>query len=410
MLARIGSDVALMHLNRIALKVKFRALQARASEKIEDIAEARGLTRDELEDRLAPDLGLDSDGSMQLDFGPRTFTVGFDEQLRPFVSDAQGSRLKDLPKPNKADDQTRARAAGERWSLLKKDARTSAGLQIGRLENAMGMRRRFRAADFVALFVRHPLMFHIVRRLVWATFRVPAPSGAPTEAVIATFRVAEDRTFASVDDDTWHLPEDGIVGLPHPLELGAGLAAAWSRVLADYELTQPFMQLGRSTFQLTEAEAEGTALHRLDGVTIAATKLLALAQRSWRRGSAQDGGTTAWLEKPLAGGRIAILHINPGFIFGAPNASPEQHVERLNVYNRASWWASDELPLSELDPVEISELVRDLEGLRSGRDPRHPGPSAGDHRQPVGPLPATDRRCGACHRIRWMSFLWASLC
>ncbi len=56
----------------------------------------------ELEDRLAPDLGLDDNGSLLLDFGPRQFTVSFDETLKPFVRDASGSRLKDLPKPNKA--------------------------------------------------------------------------------------------------------------------------------------------------------------------------------------------------------------------------------------------------------------------------------------------------------------------
>ncbi|STM38261.1 WGR domain-containing protein [Escherichia coli] len=43
-------------------------------------------------------------------FGPRQFTVSFDETLKPFVRDVSGSRLKDLPKPNKSDDEN----AGER--------------------------------------------------------------------------------------------------------------------------------------------------------------------------------------------------------------------------------------------------------------------------------------------------------
>lgn len=80
-LADIGSDVALMLLNGIARKIKFKALQEHAREKINIVAENRGLTMAELEDRLAPDLGLDSSGSLILDFGPRKFTVGFDETL-----------------------------------------------------------------------------------------------------------------------------------------------------------------------------------------------------------------------------------------------------------------------------------------------------------------------------------------
>ncbi|WP_142915493.1 hypothetical protein, partial [Klebsiella pneumoniae] len=55
-LAAIGSDIALMQLNGIAQKLKFKALQERAKEKIADIAESRELTVAELEDRLAQDL------------------------------------------------------------------------------------------------------------------------------------------------------------------------------------------------------------------------------------------------------------------------------------------------------------------------------------------------------------------
>lgn len=60
----------------------------------------------ELEDRLVPDLGLDDSGSLPLDFGPRQFTIGFDETLKSFVRGTSGSRLKDLPKLNRSDDES----------------------------------------------------------------------------------------------------------------------------------------------------------------------------------------------------------------------------------------------------------------------------------------------------------------
>jgi hypothetical protein len=49
-LAAIGTDTALMHLNGIAAKVKFKGLQDRAREKIQAVAEARGFTTEELAD------------------------------------------------------------------------------------------------------------------------------------------------------------------------------------------------------------------------------------------------------------------------------------------------------------------------------------------------------------------------
>ncbi|MGW4379502.1 WGR domain-containing protein [Kitasatospora sp. NPDC004531] len=102
-LAAIGSDVALMQLNSIAQRVKFKALKTRAREKITEIAESRGLTAEQLADRLVPDLGLAADGTTVVDYGARTFTVGFDEQLRPYVLGADGKRRKDLPAPAAMD-------------------------------------------------------------------------------------------------------------------------------------------------------------------------------------------------------------------------------------------------------------------------------------------------------------------
>jgi hypothetical protein len=104
MLKQIGSDVALMLLSVIAAKSKHKTLQERAGVMIQSAADTRGLSLEELADRLVPALGLDEEGAMVLDFGPRQFALAFDEELKPVVLDAKGARLKDLPKPNKSDD------------------------------------------------------------------------------------------------------------------------------------------------------------------------------------------------------------------------------------------------------------------------------------------------------------------
>ncbi len=88
----------------------------------------------ELEDRLAPDLGLNDSGSLTLDFGPRKFTVGFDETLKPIVRDENGNVLKDLPKPNLSDDKTLATASTT--------ARKSVGFQHGIYRSCFRSRER----------------------------------------------------------------------------------------------------------------------------------------------------------------------------------------------------------------------------------------------------------------------------
>ena len=196
-LADIGSDVALMNLNGIAEKLKFKGLQAKAREKIAAIAEARDLTPQELADRLAPDLDLDERGGLDLDFGPRQFRVGFDEFLKPWVKDANNVRLKDLPKPNKSDDAELGAAAVARWSALKKDARAVASLQLTRLETMLATSRRVRPDVFWTFFASHPLIRHLAQRLVWGLYDDDAPLTKPG----LIFRVGSDLAFTDSEDN-----------------------------------------------------------------------------------------------------------------------------------------------------------------------------------------------------------------
>ncbi|OJT19996.1 hypothetical protein BO221_32890 [Archangium sp. Cb G35] len=356
-LATIGTDVTLIYLNGIAEKVKFKGLQEKAREKIAQIAEARGLTRDELADRLVPDLGLDDNGSLPLDFGERTFTVGFDEQLKPFVKDATGARLKELPKPTKKDDAEKSQAAEERWKALKKDAKAAAGMQVLRMELAMCARRRWSAETFRQFFVEHPLLIHVVRRLVWGSYTAEGK-------LAATFRVAEDRTYADVNEDTWTLPDDASVGIPHALELDAQTAGAWGQIFADYQLLQPFAQLGRPTYEPAAEERTGTELARVKGLKVPTGKVLGLETRGWRRGPPQDAGVVGWMEKHLGPDRVIELELDPGLYTGMLSESPEQTLGTVTVRKPNTWGKEGRFPLGTLDPILFSELVRDLEGLR----------------------------------------------
>src|SRR5207248_4584576 len=114
-LRAIGTDTALMQLNGIAQKLKFQGLKNKAREFMEDIARDKGLSREELEDRVVPDLDLDERGTRVLDFGPRQFRVVLGPDLEPLVRDESGKAKADLPKPGAKDDPHKAAAAVEEW-------------------------------------------------------------------------------------------------------------------------------------------------------------------------------------------------------------------------------------------------------------------------------------------------------
>ncbi len=358
-LSSIGTDVALMHLHGIAEKAKFAGLKSAARAKMDEVAEALGLTAEQLADRLVPDFGLDGDGSMVLDYGERRFRVGFDEQLKPVVADEDGSRRKLLPKPGAKDDPVLAPAAYARFAGLKKDVKTVAADQIRRFERAMVIGRRWTAAEQRTLFVDHPLLRHLSSRLVWATFDAE-------DRATGSFRVAEDRTLADSTDDELTVAGDTVVGIAHPLHLGE-TRGAWSDVFADYEILQPFAQLGREVLALTAEERAARLLHRFAGATVYTGKILGLSHRGWQRGSPQDAGVSNVTYKLVPGGRAVIVDLDPGIIAGDAMEWPEQTIVRVWLNDGPADWGNSNgnLPFGVLDDITASEMLRDLEALRS---------------------------------------------
>jgi predicted DNA-binding WGR domain protein len=338
-LGAMQSDVALMLVHVIAQRAKSRPLLQRAREKIDSIAESLGLSGEELADRLVPDLGLDDDGTRVLDFGPRSFRVGFDEQLTPFVRDAEGARLKELPKPGVKDDAERAASAVDEWKALKKAARAVASQLVARFEGAMIAQRRWEATAFDTYVVRHPLVGQLARRLVLGAF-------GDGGSLLGTFRIAEDRSYASLDDDAFTLESGAEIGVIHPLEIEPAVLATWGDRFADYEIVQPFAQLARDIPR--DATLDAVATLR----SVETVKLLGLERRGWHRGPVGDGGIISHLEKE-AGPWHATLELESGIYAGDPKMNPTQSGMQVSFSHATRGPA-------EPDPIMLAEVVADL--------------------------------------------------
>ncbi|MGW6445823.1 WGR and DUF4132 domain-containing protein [Lentzea sp. NPDC055074] len=354
-LADIGTEVALSHLNSIAEKVSFKGLKAKAQEKVAQIAAELGLSRDQLSDRLVPRLGLDDAATLVIDYGPRQFTVGFDEQLKPFVLDPDGKRRKDLPKPGAKDDQDQAPLEHKRFTALKKDVRTIASDQIQRLERAMVDQRTWSAEEFLTVLAAHPLLWHLVRRLVWITDEGES------------FRLAEDRTFADAEDDEFTLPDTATVRVAHAVDLRA-TSAAWGEVFADYEILQPFPQLGRPVHLLSAPEDLLPRLKKYCDTPYPIGKILGLTKKGWVRGTPQDAGVECWITRPFPDGGALVASLEPGIAVGAMDVFPEVGFSDVwfSPSGHGTWSAPKGAPTTyEIDPITLSELFSELESLQS---------------------------------------------
>jgi predicted DNA-binding WGR domain protein len=362
-LRAIGTDTALMQLNGIAQKVQFKGLKQRANECMDLIAKDKGLTKAELEDRIVPDCGLDERGSYEFDFGTRKFTFVLGSDMKPMVRDVEGKLRDDLPKPNLKDDHEKATAAISAWKLMKKQIREVAKIQAGRLEQAMIIGRQWTRQQFEMLLVRHPLMVHLTRMLVWAGY-----SEAGT--FIKTFRVTEEGDYADETDSEVDLDQFSRIGIIHPLNLTGHSAGAWGELFSDYEIIPPFPQLGRAVYTLDQAELKSDTIARFVGMKFPApTLVFTLEKFGWARGTPMDAGCFDEHSKQFPAADVTVVVTYDG-IASMGYILPEEDLTITDIYfvkgmREPTGYAHKEkkIALEKVDRVVISEVLYDLSSL-----------------------------------------------
>jgi len=358
-LRAIGTDTALMQINGIAQKLQYQALKAKAKEMMEAIAQARNLSREQLEDRIVPDCDLDERGGRVFDFGPRQFRFVLTPEMKPMVRDGSGKLQANLPKPGVKDDAGLAEQAVADWNLLKKQVHEVVKIQAVRLEQAMVTGRRWSVGEFEMLLVHHPLMVNLARMLLWGGYD-------EADQLAATFRVTEDQTYADVKDEDLHLGGLYAVGLVHPLQLSEERRAAWGEMLSDYEIVPPFPQLGREVYHLTDAESTANDITRFAEIKVPAISLAGTLERlGWARGIPQDAGIYSEHSKPFYGANATAIVQYQGIPIGYMEGWEDQVMECCffvpGIYTPAIYQDhKKKLILGTIDPVAISEVLRDL--------------------------------------------------
>jgi len=369
-LRAIGTDTALMQIHGIAQKIKYQGLKQKAAECLQAIARDRNFTTEQLEDRIVPDFDLDARGSRIFDFGSRQFRLVLTPDLKPVVKDENGKIKDNLPKPGAKDNSELAAQAIADWKLLKKQISQTIKIQNIRLEQATITQRRWTWEEFETLLVRHPFITHLVQRLVWAGYD-------KNDRLINTFRVAEDQTYADINDEYYIPNAIATVGIVHPVHLTAEQRTTWVQTLSDYEIIPPFPQINREVYTLQTEELETVEITRfknisIPGITLART----MESLGWIRGNLQDRGDYSVHYKYFAkSDTTAIIgdyenqHVEQNSIFGDDAidgclflAGEHQYVDEYPV--PGSWYdkqlKAKHLLLNQVDPLVISEVLRDL--------------------------------------------------
>lgn len=301
---------------------------------------------DDVYDRIIPTLGLDARGKRVFDFGERHFTVSLDSHLNPQFVDDQGNAFVEQPK------------AHEKFAYFKKQLAAFIRDDLPRMENMMLKQRCIKAENFMTYYVHNPVMRILSQQLVWGVY--------DNQRLSQCFRVAEDLTcrdtkdnelacFNDIDSAFWQNKHISII---HPLLLKEEQLATWIEIFTDYDVIQPFEQLGRQHFTLHDDELANNKISRFADQSYDATDLLSLINFGWQPTHNIDrvfeANIVLGFNKKIIGFDIEIT-LASEFNQDEPEESDPQHIESIEI--RKNY---DPIDIQKVHPIIISELLRDI--------------------------------------------------
>ncbi|HEY6126244.1 MAG TPA: DUF4132 domain-containing protein [Steroidobacteraceae bacterium] len=342
MLAWIEHPTATQLMLAIGNRFRTRSFQEEASRQAAALAERRGWTLAELADRTMPGAGFDEHGVLELPAGDRTFTAKLLPDFTVELFNPDGKKIASLPES--------AKDSRKLVSAAKKELKSIVELQTDRLYEALCTGRDWSFGDWRAYLLDHPVVRHLLQRLVW----IGTPAGQGPQV----FRPLDDGTLTDCDDEAVTMPDDARVRLAHDSLLTPEQVGRWQQHLIDYEIRPPFQQLGKGTWSLPEALATNSAIEEFKGHMLEAFALRGRAQKlGYVRGTAEDGGWFYDYRK-----RFPTLGLEAQIRFSG-NGLPEENRKVALIelsFSATGEASSDPVTLGSIPGVLLSECYNDL--------------------------------------------------
>jgi hypothetical protein len=238
-----ATDDAAAELTRLNQVVKQGPAKKLVNKSLDKAAEVSGKTREDLEESTVPTYGLDAQGCLKQAFGNYTaeyYITGPDaEELLWRKSD--GKLQKSVP----AEVKEKHAADFKAFKRTIQDIEKMLPAQRQRIEHLFLSDREWDFEKWGALYLDHPLLSHLTRRLIWHFHQGNRQSAA----------IWHEGKLVGSDDHAldWLSPKTQ-VRLWHPLGQELDAVRIWRQWLETHQITQPFKQAHREIYILTEAE------------------------------------------------------------------------------------------------------------------------------------------------------------
>ena len=326
------------------------SVQAKARELVEQLAERRNWTADELADRTIPTAGFEDDGMLHLSYGSREFMGRITSTNTLELSDETGKVMKALPAARVDESADLVSEAKSQLTASRKELKQQLGMQTSRLYEAMCAERYWSASDFREYLLRHPLMSRLVSRLVWTARAGDAATS------YSLFRPDGTGQLLDVDDNDVTLNAGSIVQVAHASLMTNSEIDAWKAHLADYDVMPLFDQLSTTRPDI-EGAAHDEIRDREGWLTDTFTIRGIATKRGYQRGPGEDGG---WFSEYLKS--FTSVNIEAIITFTG-NTLPEENipaaVTTLSFRRLKSRRRGQSVILTDVPPVLLAESYAD---------------------------------------------------
>ncbi|MEV4092325.1 DUF4132 domain-containing protein [Streptosporangium saharense] len=358
-LARRGGLETVAPLARLQVKVRKKTVLSNVARTLDAVAEAAGLSREQLLDRTVPDFGLGPDGVCEERIGDYRVRLCADGPAIRFVNLA-GKTVKTAPQAIRRDP-----ALAELKTTLK-ELRQALPAERFRLERALAEERMWRWRQVTEFFLDHPLTGLYARTLIWQILQGPA--GIPVRTAGGWELVDPRGRRVQPNPDT-------PIMLWHPIRENAEDVRTWRDHLLEHGIRQPYKQAFREVYLLTPAEERTERFsNRFAGHVLRYGQAKALLnQRGWTDLSIghwdyECEGDRGEAVKELSGWQ-ARWGMN---VVGDPEAdgwgtasfcgSEQLSFHRVgNAPGHYDYGYREGAPLTEVPPLVLSEVLRDAD-------------------------------------------------
>lgn len=357
-LASNGSSATIQVLLAVSNRFKARTVQAHATELIEDLAERRGWTHDELADRTIPTGGLDETGCLDLDCGPeRAYKIMLDETDTIVLLNPDGKKVSTLPSARTDEEKPLIEEAKKLLTTARKEVKQILPDQIARLREAMLLERTWPREDW-QLYVRgHVLVGRIAQRLVWTALDGEGK-------IIKLFRPLDDGSLTDVEDGDFDLSVATSVQPAHHSLVDRNARDGWRAHLDAYEVKVPFDQFSGTTHVLDDDQKTETEIKDRKGWMIENFALRGIATKlGYVRGAAEDGGWFTRYEKRYqSAGIIVSIDFSGSPLPEENNLGVLYGVSFMKLRKGSDQWGNA-MQLSDVPPVLLTQSWQDLHDI-----------------------------------------------